>query len=264
MKAKNTSIYKTTKFWEKYGKVSIYYENLRKSLVDQGMIKQAYATYFKQKIFFPGKNTTEFWDREFSLRSKPFPMEDWREKVVMNLLHDNLTLLNIGVGSGRLENKLFEKGKYSHYIGTDITSTTLNGLRKKFPDKKFLKSRVEQLPFEGQSFDQVLLLEVLEHIKPHKTFGVLREVYRVLKKDGTFVISIPVNEGLENMLPYNPNAHMRIYSEDLIIFELVHSGFKVKKIYKTSAFSNFFWVKNLLNNIFSFRHSNNLILVCTK
>ncbi len=123
---------------------------------------------------------------------------------------------------------------------------------------------MHELPFKSGSFDQVLLLEVLEHIKPSETFSVLQEVYRVLKTGGKFIISVPINEHLEDMLPINPNSHMRMYSEALIKYELIMCKFKVNKILSTSAFKNMFMLKSLINKYLYIKEKNNIILICQK
>jgi ubiquinone/menaquinone biosynthesis C-methylase UbiE len=45
------------------------------------------------------------------------------------------------------------------------------------------------LPFADNSFDKIICSEVLEHIPDY--VGVLREIKRVLKPNGTFAISVP-------------------------------------------------------------------------
>jgi hypothetical protein len=73
-----------------------------------------------------------------------------------------------------------------------------------------------------------------------------------------------VNEGLEAMLPENPNQHMRFYSEQLLRFELQWSGFEILEVRRASAFAKGFWWKQAVNTVFWFAHPNNLIVLCQK
>ncbi|HEX7018172.1 MAG TPA: class I SAM-dependent methyltransferase [Patescibacteria group bacterium] len=249
--------------WQEGGKTALKWESLRKLLIDKGLYTLALQTYSSQREFLPDHNSSEFWDEKFSQSEISHPMENWRIKFIVSKIQASKTVLNLGVGKGRLEKELFKK-KQVKYVGTDITKVQLEKLKKEYPDKKFVATTLTDLNFEDESFEQVLLLEVLEHIKPSETFTVLKEIYRVLKKGGIFIISVPVNEGLENILPFNPNSHMRAYSEELLKFELKSVGFKIKEVARTSAFNNYFTLKHLLNAIFSLREPNNIIIVTQK
>jgi len=257
-------MYQNKKTLEKSDVIAIACENLRKRLIDRSLFKLAFETYSRQKVFLFDDNSSRFWDSKFEKREQEFPLEKWRINKVLGEINYKKNVLNIGVGVGFLENRLFKRKSNLKYVGTDITNASLNLISKQYKNQTFVQASVQNLPFVDFAFDQVLLLEVLEHIKPSETFLALFEIFRVLKKGGKFIISIPVNEGLERMLPKNPNSHMRFYSESLIVFELRAAGFKVRKIYNASAFSSLFYLKNLLNQIFSLRESNNLVIICQK
>lgn len=256
-------MYKTTKRLQKDCMRACVFEILRKKLVENGKYSLALATYKSQKYFLPDFNSGLFWDEKFAFDRMLNPMEKWRTKRVISLVKSNSQLLNLGVGSGRLEELLFNS-KGINYVGTDITHSTLKLLRKRYPDKLFLTQSLPLLNFKNSEFDQVLLLEVLEHIKPSETLILLREIYRILNNRGEFIVSIPINEGLERMLPENQNSHMRMYSEKLLLFELRAVGFKVQKIFRCTAFNKMFSIKHFLNLIFPFRHANNLVILCSK
>lgn len=73
---------------------------------------------------------------------------------------------------------------------------------------EFVQCAVPPLPFEDESFDYVVSFQVIEHIKRDKEF--VREVYRVLKPGGRFIVSTP-NRPMS--LTRNP-WHVREYSAE--------------------------------------------------
>lgn len=59
---------------------------------------------------------------------------------------------------------------------------------------KLIKDRVDnkKFPFRDNYFDIITMLAVFEHIDGNKLISVLKEIYRVLKKDdGMFIITTP-------------------------------------------------------------------------
>jgi len=54
---------------------------------------------------------------------------------------------------------------------------------------------IMNMNFKDNSFDYILCNHVLEHVSDDKK--AMKEIYRVLKKDGTAIITIPINEKLE-------------------------------------------------------------------
>lgn len=245
-------------------KKALAWEEKRKELLAQGKRDQVLQTYTKQKDFLPDQNDGKFWDQRFSEGEVPFPMEKWRIEKVVSLLDCSRSILNLGVGRGELEKLLIKKCSTLKYLGTDITSSTLKRLRQLFPQLKFKKIDLFSLSPKSNQFDQILLLEVLEHIRPNETLPLLRHIFSLLQKDGKFFISVPVNEGLENMLPVNPNSHMRLYSSELLQFELESVGFTIIEKYQASAFDSLFGIKHAVNSLFSIKQPNNLLFVCKK
>lgn len=73
---------------------------------------------------------------------------------------------------------------------------------------EFVQATVPPLPFADESFDYVVSFQVIEHIKRDKEF--VREVHRVLKKGGKFIVSTP-NRPMS--LTRNP-WHVREYNAE--------------------------------------------------
>ena len=247
-------------------------ERLRKKLLAQKKYTQLLATYFQKLPEIIDSNSPEFWDEKFESETDIdlFYMTTDRNAIIASLIQKNhtnskYTVLNVGAGSGQLEKVVTQKiGTSINWVGTDFTQKTLKKLQETFPQFSFVKTGIIPLPFADATFDTVCLLEVLEHIQPSQTLSVLKELHRVTKHAGTIIISVPINEGLEQMMPDNPNSHVRVYSRELLSFELQVSGFKIKQILALTAFSSLYSMKKLINSFLKLREPNNLIFVLEK
>lgn len=252
-------------------------EKLRKKLLSQKKYLQLLSTYFRPFPEITDFNSPDFWDEKFEneVNTNSFYMTTDRNSIVTKIIKKNCEknlkdkqlckILNIGAGSGQLEKIATQKIREAiSWIGTDFTQMTLNRLKEKYPKFTFVKTGIIPLPFAENTFDTVCLLEVLEHIQPQKNFAVLKEIYRVTKTGGTVIISVPINEGLEQMMPNNPNSHVRVYSKELLSFELTVSGFKINKVFSLTAFNSLYSMKKLINSILKMREPNNLIFVLEK
>jgi ubiquinone/menaquinone biosynthesis C-methylase UbiE len=94
-------------------------------------------------------------------------------------------VLDVGCGTGRLIQKLVEKGAV--VTGADISSEMLKIAQRKFGQVEFVEADIEHLPFENDSFDVVVASFVIVHLKDlRKAFD---EVYRVLKPGGSFIVT---------------------------------------------------------------------------
>lgn len=91
-------------------------------------------------------------------------------------------VLDIGCADSNLKNKLPET---VFYVGLDYYETAMN-LYNTTPD---IFGDAHALPFLSQSFDSILLLDVLEHL--HDPIICIEEVKRVLKPGGIFYLQVP-------------------------------------------------------------------------
>lgn len=271
-------------------------ERLRKKLLFQKKYVELLQTYFQDFPEIADSNSPEFWDEKFAneIDEELFYMTIDRNNLIASKINDHCKknklikkesifvkrksitekteckILNVGAGSGQLEKAALKKlidyknNPNFEWIGTDFTHKTLEKLRNNFTEFKFVKTDIENLPFPSNSFDVVCLLEVLEHIQPKKTFAVLKELHRVVKPTGIVFVSVPINEGLEEIMPNNPNSHVRIYSKKLLSFELQISGFIIRQIFSLTAFDTRYKLKKIINTITKIRKPNNLIFLLEK
>jgi len=91
----------------------------------------------------------------------------------------------------------------------------------------------EGLPFDDDSFDAVLIGEVLEHLKDD--VQALKNIRRILKPNGKLIVSIPFYNDWEE-------GHMRIHSPESGKRLLWMGGFTVKEYIERPGI---FWIKNI-------------------
>lgn len=137
-------------------------------------------------------------------------------------------ILDIGSGAGNMAHHL---AHYGQVIGLDPNPRPLAvaGLRGLVA----LQGSGDLLPFADHEFDLVALLDTIEHIPDE--FGVLEEVWRVLKPGGKVLITVPAFQWLWS---YNDeiNAHQRRYTASELGQKLEMAGFQVKRL----SYNNFF------------------------
>lgn len=167
-------------------------------------------------------------------------------------LKDNDKILDCGCGEGfytMVVNNLFPKIKS---MALDYDLSILNKAKKWIGSKKnieFIQGDICKLPFKDNSFDKIILSEVLEHIPDD--LKALTEVKRVIKPNGVIAITVPnhnypffwdplnwVREHL-GLGHFNPNnglfggiwaMHLRLYHPDEIRDLVERIGLKIEKI----------------------------------
>lgn len=97
-------------------------------------------------------------------------------------------VLDIGCGDG-----LFTQTVSTVYPNAKITATDISVPNQVISDKiSFIECNVEELPFASESFDLVYTVLSLHHWK-NKNKGI-KEIHRVLKKNGLLIIGDPLLE----------------------------------------------------------------------
>lgn len=119
------------------------------------------------------------------------------------------------------------KPQYAHYLSTDFLPNPIVNRRYD----------ITSLPEPSNSFDWILCYHVLEHIEDD--FKAFKELFRVLKKNGSVLIQTPFKDGeiyenpliaskKERLVHFGQEDHVRIYSVNGLEKRLKSVGFKVK------------------------------------
>lgn len=129
----------------------------------------------------------------------------------------NSKVLDLCCGTGDLGRIAKKLTSSCEVTGVDFSKNMTNIAAKKNPNIQYLEQDATNLNFENNSFDYVLMGFGLRNIQDRKS--ALKEVYRLLKKDGAF---LHLDFGAKNFLN-------KIY--DNIISVLTRIFFKNKESY---------------------------------
>lgn len=230
------------------------------------ILKKTYRGQFAQ---IKDINSSKLWNsliEEQYIETKSPIVKERIKTVLEMLLGLRGKLLDVGMGYGVIERVLFKKGRYKLY-GIDISPRAVEDIRKSVKGI-FRVGSILKIPYPANSFDIVLALEILEHIPLKNTFKAIGEIYRVLRKDGILIVSLPLNENLAEKYQQgiNPNAHVRVYTSELIVAELEIGSFTIQKTKYLFAFKNMYKIKNFLRKFFLKNRwkPNNVVILSKK
>lgn len=180
------------------------YQRYVETINGQGML--AYYRY-NSVVFVSEKRALPFTGERFVPElSGQIAHEHYHRYAVARELVRGKTVLDIASGEGYGSYLLAEEAL--SVTGVDISGESVLHARQKYGHRanlRFLTGSCDAIPCDVASFDVVVSFETLEHIDQQDQF--LREVRRVLKTDGTFLISSPnmeeYRQGKEEKNPYH-------------------------------------------------------------
>jgi ubiquinone/menaquinone biosynthesis C-methylase UbiE len=121
-------------------------------------------------------------------------------------------VLEVGFGSGVTFLNLHESYREIH--GLDLTAdvaSVARVFRARGIETDLRNGSVLAMPYANDTFDTVLLISILEHLKPAEQEAAFGEIARVLKPGGQVVYGVPVERKLMvfafRVLGYNIREH---------------------------------------------------------
>ena len=115
-----------------------------------------------------------------------------RAKIANGLIPDkfrNGSILDIGCGSFPY---FLSSTKFNRKFGIDSIIHKKDFVEKNI-NLKIVDIENEKLPFESEEFNVVVMLAVFEHVRDERLNFLIKEVKRVLKNDGLFIMTTPAS-----------------------------------------------------------------------
>ena len=154
---------------------------------------------------------------------------DYQKRYFRFLISEGLSLLELGCGTGDLLNAL----KPKHGIGIDFSSEMVRIASEQYPDLEFRTADIEQLEGWGETFDAVIMADVVGHLMDiEETF---RQLHTFCRPDTRIIISYynflwePILKMGEVMKLKMPQQYQNWLSTDDICNLLSLADFQVVK-----------------------------------
>ncbi|MDR6457208.1 ubiquinone/menaquinone biosynthesis C-methylase UbiE [Chryseobacterium vietnamense] len=123
------------------------------------------------------------------------------ESIKTLVIDDGQQMLEIGHGNAAHLKSIMSLAKNLRYTGIDISETMhkeAKRLNKEFESEAdFVLYEGKKLPFQDESFDKIFTVNTVYFWDNPIEF--LNEIYRVLKDDGTFVLTFGQREFMEKL-----------------------------------------------------------------
>ena len=104
---------------------------------------------------------------------------------------DNISVLDLGCGTGLELGYYFEINPRAGITGIDLSEEMLKALKEKYADKDLtvIQGSYFEVPFEERCYDAVLSVESLHHFTMDEKTPLYIKVHQALKTGGDFLIT---------------------------------------------------------------------------
>jgi SAM-dependent methyltransferase len=167
-----------------------------------------------------------YWNASPELLGGPVvksPEHERQEEALIKVLKPLYwrSVLEIGVGGGRITNLLHEMRPKSKYTGIDLGQVQLDTGRKIWPEGEFEQVAIEDFDPGDRQWELVITSEVLMHVKPDRIATAVANVLRSARRHAVMVEWDAAPEELERPIaPWNfPHDYRALLGDATIASE---------------------------------------------
>lgn len=146
---------------------------------------------WEERSQFYGSAIEGVLPKSFPLKVNQY-LDEWMfSEIKRGVRNDkNFRILDLGCGYGRLSQKLLKNFPNIKISGIDIAERFVDLYNQQLsPRGTAIKGDIRKLPFTNKSFDLVFMVTTLMYLnKKADQDKAVRELFRVLKDDGQFVV----------------------------------------------------------------------------
>jgi SAM-dependent methyltransferase len=146
------------------------------------------------------------------------------DQLRRRLNQPSASIMDIGCSSGSFLRLLRSRFPNHSIVGADCVRAPLERLSRSMQNIPLLHFDLLKCPWPDESFDALVLLNVLEHIEDD--LGAARQALRILRPGGIAVIEVPAGPGLYDV--YDQELmHFRRYRMADLLNTLRTAGFEI-------------------------------------
>lgn len=138
---------------------------------------------------------------------------------ILKILEKQEKILDVGFGTGWLTNYVSKKA----YVGISYSQTEVTHIRKAGYKAYCLNLEEKSLPFKDNTFSCIFASHIIEHFEKSKLITIMKELSRVLKKNGIIILTTPTEYSFGF---YGEWTHIRPYNHTSLPNMLADFGFK--------------------------------------
>lgn len=203
-----------------------------------------------------------FWDYESQFPQHYFTYQigENLSKFIRKHTLKNDLVLDYGAGPGFLIKHLLENKM--KVFALEFSSDSLKSIISKYQNIEGFMGAYSpsEIELKNIKFDNIILIEVIEHLNDEYLANVLKEIGTLLKPGGKLFITTPNDEDLANNMVCCPETnqlfhrwqHVRSWDSDSLSGFVTESGFKVHKL-ATTDFNYTSFANNLKHPYETFR-----------
>jgi 2-polyprenyl-3-methyl-5-hydroxy-6-metoxy-1,4-benzoquinol methylase len=230
--------------------------------------KELYEIIYSKKDEIPGYN--RYWKYVECIKTQKEPLEYlaeveeiyWgiNEALQQSIMHkSSVNILEIGSGLGYLTYALRKTGY--NCVGIDISEKAVNQAKLEFGNHYICTSIKDYAEKEIESFDFIILAEVIEHINEPISF--FKSLWKMIKPHGRVIITTPNNSFYPSDIIWTgdyPPVHCWWFNEK----SFYYIGKILDADIKLIDFSNYYKFHYSWTDINNIRYNSMLISVLNK
>jgi len=152
-------------------------------------------------------------------------------------------VLEVGFGSGVTFANLHEK--YKEIYGLDLNASVkdvADVFEARQIETHLQNGNVLCMPYNDDFFDTVLLISILEHLKPSEQIQAFREIHRVLKPGGQAIYGVPIERRFMVLMFWLLGFDIRKhhFSTGKDVFSAANSVLRKKRVIQMQSVPSFF------------------------
>lgn len=155
------------------------------------------------------------------------------------------SILDVGCGQGFPMKMIKFRMNFKYSVGVDLFKPYIEIGKKSKIHNYYVIKDVRKMKFENKSFDVVIALQILEHLKKEEAWKVLRKIEKIAKKQ--VIITTPIGKMYH---PAVDNNKLQLHLSGFYPIEFEKRGYKIIKFGRKEILGEGGLVHKIDNDLF--------------